>query len=79
MRGGVEVGGQKLCVGIMRIPTHSTPYSLKKTIKLRRIIHQIMIQRLNTYAALPYFPLIVQDNRDEVKEAKFRPESGYKL
>jgi hypothetical protein len=35
--------------------------------------------KLDRYATVPYFPLIIQDDRDEVKETKVRPISGYKL
>ena len=44
------------------------------------IIYQmIALQCLNRYATAPYFPLIIQDDRNEIKETKIRPVSGYKL
>ena len=39
----------------------------------------IALQCLNRYATAPYFPLIIQDDRNEIKETKIRPVSGYKL
>ena len=38
-----------------------------------------MLQLLDRYATVPYFPLIIQDDRDEVQETKIRPVSRYKL
>ena len=38
-----------------------------------------IIQKLDSYGTVPYFSLIVQDDRDEVKQSKFRPEGGCEL
>lgn len=39
----------------------------------------VILQCLDRYATVPYSSLIIQDDRDQIKETKFRPISGYKL
>ena len=43
------------------------------------IYRTVILQCLDRYATVPYFPLIIQDDRYKVEETKLWPVSGYKL